>query len=72
MFLIALNCNLSSPWLFIEQKCTGQSARWQAVAAFDIVTELIPFGLLIFIIHDVQMSWEKKLTVSTGFAFRLL
>jgi hypothetical protein len=70
--IIALQCDLHSPWIFINQKCTGKGARWKTVAAFDISTELIMFATLFFIVSDLQLRWDKKATIILGFAFRLL
>lgn len=70
--MIALQCSLSSPWIFIEKHCAGKEERWKAVAAFDIFTELIVFSGLVYIICDVQLRWNKKFTIISGFTFRLL
>lgn len=70
--IIALQCSLSAPWNFIGKHCTGQAARWETVAVFDIVTELAIFFTLCFIMWDVQLRLSKKATVVVGFAVRLL
>ncbi|KAI1618475.1 hypothetical protein EDD37DRAFT_622808 [Exophiala viscosa] len=70
--LAALDCNLNAPWIFINGQCSREGAHWRAIAAFDIITELLPFGTLCFIINSVQIPRSKKLAIVAGFAFRLL
>ena len=70
--LAALVCDLKSPWIFIGEQCSGIGARWDAIAAFDIVTELAVIAGLFFVMYDVQLRRRKKLAVILGFAFRLL
>ncbi|KAK4940170.1 hypothetical protein LTR10_019705 [Elasticomyces elasticus] len=70
--LAALDCNLNAPWIFIGVQCSAEGAHWRAIATFDIITELLPFATLCFIINSVQIPAKKKLAIVAGFAFRLL
>jgi hypothetical protein len=72
IFMIAISCNISAPWAFIEQHCTNLWPRWQAFAAFDIFTEVLLGLMPILIVQSLQMSWSKKYIVLMAFSFRLL
>ena len=72
VFIVALKCKLASPWIFMGNRCSGQAARWRTVAAFDILTEVALFAILVAILHPVQLSSQKKTAVIVGFAMRLL
>lgn len=72
LLITALECDLSAPWTFIGEQCSGLRQRRKAVATFDIVTEVSMFATLVLIIIDVQLRLNKKLAVMVGFVFRLL
>ncbi|KIW20095.1 hypothetical protein PV08_00670 [Exophiala spinifera] len=65
--LIALVCDLSHPWIFIGEKCSGVGARWEAIAAFDIFTELAAFAVIFYIVWSIQIARDKKMAIVTGF-----
>jgi len=68
---VALRCNLSNPWIFVEVQCTNLLARWDVVAAFDILAELALFSTCVYMIKPLQLSLEKKMLVIGAFAARL-
>lgn len=72
LLLAALDCNLNEPWIFVGGQCSAQGSHWRAIAAFDIVSELAPFGVLCYILYHVQILRKKKAAIVAGFAFRLL
>ena len=72
IFMIAISCNVSAPWAFIDEHCTNLWPRWQAFAAFDIFTEVLLGLMPILIVQSLQMSWSKKYIVLMAFSFRLL
>jgi len=46
-------------------------ARWQVVAAFDIITEIALLGVSIFLVGGLQIAQYKKFIVIFAFALRL-
>ena len=72
VFFVALRCNLSRPWDFINGQCTGVPARWKAFAAFDIATEVCVAIAPIFILYGLQMPMDKKFAITIAFMFRTL
>ena len=46
--------------------------RWQVVTAFDIITEVAIFSVIVFLIRGLQLSLFNKFTVILAFGFRLL
>ncbi|KAF8855459.1 hypothetical protein BDZ45DRAFT_793423, partial [Acephala macrosclerotiorum] len=72
IFIVALGCNLSEPWLFINtQYGPNMFLRWQIIAAFDIVTELALLGVAIFLVGGLQLSNYKKFIVISAFTLRI-
>ncbi len=48
-----------------------QFARWQVVAAFDIISEVGIFGGAVYLLVGLSMALAPKAKVSFAFAFRL-
>ncbi|PIB01041.1 hypothetical protein CB0940_02102 [Cercospora beticola] len=70
-FLVALKCDLSAPWRVYGQQCSSLFARATAVAVFDIVTELILFGISLLLVWNLQTSLKNKSRVVFAFGTRL-
>ncbi|KAL8671178.1 MAG: hypothetical protein Q9168_004313 [Polycauliona sp. 1 TL-2023] len=70
-FLVALRCNLSQPWIFIEPKCTDAIVRWDIIGAIDIATEAALFGMSVLLVKDLKMDVSKKSFVVVAFGLRL-
>ncbi|KIW42566.1 uncharacterized protein PV06_06105 [Exophiala oligosperma] len=68
---IALQCNLSHPWLTVNEKCPGVLERWQVIGALDIVTEVAIVALVGYLVHDLQTRLSSKATVMSIFSVRL-
>ncbi|KAI4237843.1 MAG: hypothetical protein LQ349_001538 [Xanthoria aureola] len=60
VFLIALQCNLSRPWIFMDPHCTDAIVRWDIIGAIDIATEVALFGMAIHLVKDLKMDVSKK------------
>ncbi|OCL15262.1 hypothetical protein AOQ84DRAFT_329710 [Glonium stellatum] len=71
IFMVALKCNLSQPWVEYNQKCTNLFVRWQIITAFDIIIEVLLFSMSIYLVKDLQMSGKNKSAVILAFGFRL-
>ena len=69
---VALQCDLGAPWIALGASCSGSAARWQAIGAFDIITEIGLVMLAAYLVWDLKMMWQFKVTVVIGFAVRLL
>ncbi|CAK44698.1 hypothetical protein AnigIFM59636_011631 [Aspergillus niger] len=69
VFIIAVNCELNRPWKGSGGQC--MNLRWQFIVALDIATELIIFGLAVFLLWGLFMPLKRKLTIGFAFMFRL-
>lgn len=71
LFLCALRCDLSEPWIQFGDQCDSLYAQWQAIAAFDIATEVGLFGMAIHLVWGLQTAVSGKLRVIFAFGLRL-
>ncbi|KAL8887479.1 MAG: hypothetical protein Q9215_004954 [Flavoplaca cf. flavocitrina] len=71
IFLVALRCNLSQPWIFFDPKCTDAVVRWDIIGAIDIATEVALFAMSILLVKDLKMDTSKKSFVVIAFGVRL-
>ena len=46
--------------------------RWQIICVFDVVTEAVLFGIVIYIVANLHTSLKAKATVVLVFGLRLL
>ncbi|KAJ5810035.1 uncharacterized protein N7503_002253 [Penicillium pulvis] len=69
---IALSCHPEN--LLIEsamaQECGNLNLAWKTITAFDVITEVLSFGLSIFLVWGIQMRWKEKATVIFAFGTR--
>ena len=87
IFLIALRCDLSQPWIFIGTKCQdlvrrfferggqelmrAQVTRWRIINSMDIALEVALFVMAILLVKNLQMELKRKIFVVTAFGLRL-
>ncbi|KAK3687849.1 hypothetical protein B0T22DRAFT_140161 [Podospora appendiculata] len=71
VLIISLRCDLHAPWIFIGAQCPGLLARWQAVAVFDVSTEVFLFAVSIYMAQALKLPFSKKAVVVLAFALRL-
>ncbi|KAH8807094.1 hypothetical protein F5884DRAFT_675691 [Xylogone sp. PMI_703] len=71
LFVLALQCNLSHPWISLNQKCPGVFLRWQIISAFDIMFELALVAMTVYLVWDLHTSLENKTSVVIAFGMRL-
>lgn len=57
--------------IVIRSLISLQFARWQVVAAFDIISEVGIFGGAVYLLVGLSMALAPKAKVSFAFAFRL-
>jgi len=72
MFMIALRCQLTTPWMDYDGQCTNLFLRWQIISAIDIITEIALFSVAVYIVQGLQMPLLRKASVVLAFGFRLL
>ncbi|GAB1732402.1 hypothetical protein NU195Hw_g741t1 [Hortaea werneckii] len=70
IFLVALRCDLSQPWLQYDAQCTSLSAQWAAVTAFDVISEALLVGMSVHLVWKLQMPLARKGKVVLAFALR--
>ncbi|EKV18921.1 hypothetical protein PDIG_06510 [Penicillium digitatum PHI26] len=68
---IAFNCEGNKPWVVPGEQCHRLFSRWQAIAAFDISTEILLFTFCIALIWGLQMHMSHKSVIMVSFAARL-
>lgn len=72
ILLVAIRCHPKAPWLDSTiSMCSSLFARWQFIAALDIVTEAALFSISLYLIWGIQMSMKSKTIVVTAFGCRL-
>jgi len=71
-FVIALQCNLSRPWAVTGENCSEMLLRWQAISAFDIITEVAIVAGSVYLVWGLQTLLSIKVIVVSTFACRLL
>ncbi|KAK4495357.1 hypothetical protein PRZ48_013688 [Zasmidium cellare] len=71
IFLTALRCDISQPWLQVEANCPSLVGQWSTVAAFDIVTELSLFFISILLVYGLHTKAKNKGRVVLAFGIRL-
>ncbi|KAG8160714.1 hypothetical protein KVR01_008978 [Diaporthe batatas] len=69
--LVAIRCDEPQPWIVIGVECRDLIIRWQAITAFDVVVELLLFGISLYMLHGLNFRTTKKLIVLSAFALRL-
>ncbi|KAL3429170.1 hypothetical protein BDV09DRAFT_203264 [Aspergillus tetrazonus] len=71
ILILSVNCGLNRPWEGTGGQCENLLPRWQFIVALDITTELILFGLAIFLLAGLFMPVKRKFTIAFAFIFRL-
>ncbi|KAJ6166660.1 hypothetical protein N7470_002107 [Penicillium chermesinum] len=71
VLLLAIECEASQPWHISGEQCHNLFARWQAITALDISTEIILFAFSIALVWGLQMKVPHKLVIMISFAARL-
>ncbi|KAF2119131.1 hypothetical protein BDV96DRAFT_643282 [Lophiotrema nucula] len=71
VIVILTRCKISEPWQQYNGECGDMFARWQAVAAFDVATELVIFMVPVSFLFGLQMKIKQKGKVVLAFATRL-
>ncbi|EAA64876.1 hypothetical protein AN2044.2 [Aspergillus nidulans FGSC A4] len=66
ILILSVNCGLNRPW-----KGTGGQCENLFIVALDITTELILFGLAVFLLAGLFMPVKRKFTIAFAFIFRL-
>ncbi|OAL67543.1 hypothetical protein A7C99_1407 [Trichophyton rubrum] len=69
-FAMSMKCDISNPWI-LSDKCHHIELRWQIITAFDVLSELMMFGMLVYLIWGLQMVMSRKFVIAGAFACRL-
>ncbi|KAM0723328.1 hypothetical protein Q7P37_001530 [Cladosporium fusiforme] len=72
ILVLALQCDLSSPWKVLGQECPGSGPRWLAISVFDILIEVAITTLACQLVWSLQMTKVRKWSVISAFAYRLV
>ncbi|KAL1583924.1 hypothetical protein WHR41_07355 [Cladosporium halotolerans] len=71
ILLCALRCDLTQPWIQFGAQCSSLYAQWQAIAAFDIITEVGLFAMAVHLVWGLQTAVSGKFRVVFAFGLRL-
>ncbi|KAL1898251.1 hypothetical protein Sste5346_003658 [Sporothrix stenoceras] len=72
LFVVTIRCDLSQPWNDSVDGCSATTyARWAAVTAMDILTEIALFIGGVWLVRDLQLPWSKKSVVVIAYGLRL-
>ncbi|KAL4887128.1 hypothetical protein BJY04DRAFT_213084 [Aspergillus karnatakaensis] len=71
IFVLTVNCGFKQPLKGTGGQCNDLLERWQFIVALDIATELILFGLAVFLLAGLFMPLKRKFTIAFAFIFRL-
>ncbi|KAL4865339.1 hypothetical protein BDV12DRAFT_211107 [Aspergillus spectabilis] len=71
IFLLAFRCS-DDPWYDITAQCGGLFPRWQAITAFDIITEVLLIIFSGYAIHKVRIPLRKKALVFLALGCRIV
>jgi hypothetical protein len=72
IFIVSLRCDLSRPWIVYGGTCSGLLERWYAAIALDMASEVALFAMSVYLVWDLQTSFDRKARVVFAFALRLL
>lgn len=71
IFLLALTCNLTEPWLQYSRECPSLAAQWTAFTTLHITTEVALVGIAVYLVWGLQMPLARKIKIVCAFAGRL-
>jgi len=68
----AFQCSLPKSYLYTTGRCFSQTGFWDAVGVIDILTDMAIMILPTFLLYNLQLPLQKKITVCFAFSFRFL
>lgn len=71
LFLCALRCNLSEPWIIFNTECNALFDQWRAIVALDIAIEVGLFSMVVYMVWGLQTAASNKTRVIFAFGLRL-
>ncbi|KAJ5927262.1 hypothetical protein N7516_009035 [Penicillium verrucosum] len=69
IFAVAFSC-FPQYQFSMAQHCTNIGIAWKVITAFDVITDILTFGLCILLVWGVQMRWKQKWAVVFAFGTR--
>ncbi|KAH9832789.1 hypothetical protein Tdes44962_MAKER00270 [Teratosphaeria destructans] len=69
---VAFRCGPETPWKVLAPTCNSTMASWAVLGTVDMLIDGILMILPTWIVWDLQMSRDKKITVASAFAFQIL
>ncbi|OAA39933.1 hypothetical protein ISF_09835 [Cordyceps fumosorosea ARSEF 2679] len=72
ILVVLFQCQLPSPWFYIERKCIQRVAFWTCFSVVNIITDLLLIGIMVENVRRIQTSWSKKVLVICVFGSRIL
>jgi hypothetical protein len=72
IFLIAFQCQLPQPWVFVPSECTTHGNVWYPVVIFNMATDaMLAMGILPTV-WKLNTSRDTRMAVILLFASRLM
>ncbi|KAK8231373.1 hypothetical protein HDK77DRAFT_485580 [Phyllosticta capitalensis] len=69
---VSITCKPSRPWELDNDRCSNWSQIWDAFGALGLFIEVVLVASPAALLAGIKMPLSSKLTVFTGFSFRLL
>lgn len=71
--IVSVNCcpKYSQCHIVLTALSDIQELRWKLITAFDVLSELMMFGMLVYLIWGLQMAMSRKVVIVGAFACRL-
>ncbi|KAJ5442305.1 hypothetical protein N7445_005312 [Penicillium cf. griseofulvum] len=66
---VALSC-FPQYQLTMAQHCNNIGMAWKIITVFDLITEILTFGLCILLVWGIHMRWKQKWAVVFAFGMR--
>jgi hypothetical protein len=72
LFAIAFQCQLPTPWIFIPSQCRTHGYLQYPIIIFNIITDLFLAIWILPIVWSLNMTLQKRMTISVLFGFRVI
>ncbi|KAM0719085.1 hypothetical protein Q7P37_004990 [Cladosporium fusiforme] len=71
VIMIAVGCDIQSPWAQDMGECNAMYTRWTAIVVFGIALEIFIAAVVARTILSIQRKWKAKVKATMVFALRL-
>ena len=69
---LAVQCDIPRPWQFEEGRCVDQWALYAGLSAISVLIDVTLVIVPIVLVHQVQLSISKRITITMLFSSRIM